>query len=168
MDTGYPIVHRMTLAQFNAGAAIPLHGGFIELVDANGIPTGPMYVTGPAGSAPEPITGGTYRLAGEALDPFNVVYDVDGATCRRASSSSTSTVEQVLGVTTSAATTGQVVQILRTGVYQGYTGFSGGLLFLGLNGVVTHTPATSGVILQVGNAINTTVSDFDVKTPIYL
>jgi hypothetical protein len=158
----------MTAAEFAAGAGLTVRGGFIELVDANGQPTGVIYAAGPAGTQPTPIVSGEYRLAGEAIDPFNVVYDVDGVTCRLASSATTSTVEQVLGVSTHAATTGQTVQILRSGVFQGYTGFSGGLLFLGLAGVVTHTPATSGVHLQIGNAINDHLSDFDIKTPIYL
>jgi hypothetical protein len=168
MRVGYSPVHRMTAAEFASGVGSTVVGGFIEIVDANGQSTGVMYLVGPAGTVPTPIVSGEYRLAGEAIDSFNVVYDVDGTTCRLASSNSPSTVEQVLGLSMNAATAGQIVQILRSGVYQGYTGFSGGLLFLGLNGVVAHAPATSGVSLQVGNAINDHLSDFDIKTPVYL
>jgi hypothetical protein len=168
MDAGYLVVYRMTQTEFNAGAGLSLTGGFIEIVGTDGIPTGPMYTTGVAGAAPQAIGSYTVRSAGEAIDAFNVVYDVDGVVCRIASSSSPSTAEQILGLALNAAAPGQLAQIIRDGVYSGYTGFSGGTLFLGLNGVVTHTPATTGVHVQVGNAINTMVSDIDVKTPIYL
>jgi hypothetical protein len=168
MDTGYPIVHRMTQAEFNVDAGRSVSGGFIEIVGTDGVPTGPMYMAGVLGAPAQLLSDYAVRNAGEAIDAFNVVYDVDGAVCRLASSNSPSTAEQVLGLAINAATTGQLVQIVREGTYFGYTGFSGGPLYLGLNGVVTHSPATSGVHLQVGNAISYTVSDIDVKTPIYL
>jgi hypothetical protein len=168
MSAGYPIVYRLTQAEFDAGDAVGLTGGFVEIVDANGLPTGAMYLTGVSGTIPTVLNVYAFRNAGASIGSFNVVYDVDGVSCRCASSDDPSTVEQVLGLSVNTATSGQLVQIIRTGVYAGYTGLSGGAIYLGLHGVVTHTPATSGVHLQVGNAINDMVSDIDVKTPIYL
>lgn len=168
MMTGFSVVYRMTAAEFAAGTGNALAGGFIEIVDANGLPTGVVYVTGVAGSQPIVVgSGSVARLAGTSIDAFNVLYDVDGVHALKASANSPSTAEQVLGLSLNAATTGQTVIIIRTGVFAGYTGFSGGPLFLGINGVVTHTPATSGVHLQVGNAIDINTSDIDIKTPIY-
>jgi hypothetical protein len=168
MDTGYSIVHRMTQAEFNVDNGQSVEGGFIEIVGADGVPTGPVYVAGATGAPAQILGEFASRLAGEAISAFNIVYDVDGTTCRLASSNNPSVAEQILGLAINAAAPGQLVQIIREGVYKGYTGFSGGVLFLGLNGVVTHTPATSGVHVQVGNAIDYYTSDIDIKTPIYL
>jgi hypothetical protein len=168
MDTGYSIVHRMTQAEFNVDNGQSVEGGFIEIVGTDGVPTGPMYISGVAGAPAQALGDFATRIAGEAIDAFNVVYGVDGVHVRRAASNNPSVAEQILGLAINAAAPGQLVQIIREGVYQGYTGFSGGVLFLGLNGVVTHTPATSGVHVQVGNAIDYYTSDIDIKTPIYL
>jgi hypothetical protein len=168
MDTGYPIVHRMTQAEFNVDSGRSIQGGFIEIVGPDGTPLGPMYISGAQGAPAQLIAEFADRIAGEAIDAFNVVYGVDGVHVRLASSNNPSVAEQILGLSINSATTGQRVQIIRSGVYSGYTGFSGGVLFLGLNGVVTHTPATSGVHVQVGNAIDYYTSDIDIKTPIYL
>lgn len=170
MLTGYSVVYRMTAAELAAGAGTDLTGGFIEIVDASGTPTGLVYVTGAVGSIPVVIGGGTetYREAAESITAFSVVYDVDGVHCRNASSSDPTTIQQVLGVSINAANVGEQVAIIRSGVYTGNTGFTAGLLFLGIAGNITHGPATTGVHLQVGNAISATVSDINVGFPIVL
>jgi hypothetical protein len=168
MDTGYPIVHRMTQAEFNVDNGMHVQGGFIEIVGANGIPTGPVYLAGAPGAPAQLVSVFASRLAGENISAFNVVYDVDGVSCRLASSDAPSNAEKILGLAINTATTGNLVGIIRSGVYAGNTGFTPGMLFLGINGNVTHGPATSGVHVQVGNTISSTVSDIDIKTPIYL
>ena len=168
MHTGFPIVYRMTMAQFNAGLPIDAGGGFIEIVDANGQPTGAMYLTGAAGSAPVLINSFTFRTAGESIGAFNIVYDVDGVHCMLASSSDPTHAEQILGMAINTAGTGTIVQIISQGVYTGNTGFTPGPLFLGIAGNVTHGPATSGVSVQVGNTVTSTCSDIKIQRPIYL
>lgn len=170
MLTGYSVVYRMTAAELAAGAGTGLAGGFIEIVDASGTPTGLVYVTGAVGDVPVVIGGGSevFRTAAESITAFSVVYDVDGVHCRNASSSDPSTIQQVLGISINAANIGEQVAIIRSGVYTGNTGFTAGLLFLGIAGNITHGPATSGVSLQVGNAISATVSDITIGTPVIL
>jgi hypothetical protein len=168
MHTGYPIVYRVTQAEFNAGLPVDAGGGFVEIVDANGQPTGPMYLTGAAGSIPVLINSTFFRTAAVPIGAFNIVYDIDGLTCGLASSNSPSTAEQILGMAINTASPGQPVQIIRQGVYLGNTGFTPGLLFLGIAGNITHGPATSGVHVQVGNTISSTVSDINIGVVIYL
>ncbi len=53
--SGFPVVFRLTQTEIDAGQANQLSGGFIEVVNATGTPTGAVYNTGPAGQAPQPI-----------------------------------------------------------------------------------------------------------------
>lgn len=59
MKAGYPIVYRLTQAEIDAGVATPLTGGFVEVIDANGSPTGTVYQTGPAGQAAQTLATAT-------------------------------------------------------------------------------------------------------------
>ena len=55
-QTGYPIIYRMTQAELDAGNGTALSGGFIEIIDATTLqPTGNIYSTGPAATAPVQI-----------------------------------------------------------------------------------------------------------------
>lgn len=168
MKTGYPIVYRCTQAEFNAGLPLDAGGGFVEIIDNNGQPAGPMYLTGAVGSPPVLINSLTFRNASVPITAFSVVYDIDGVTCGLASSNSPSTAEQILGMAINSALTGEGVQIISQGTYRGNTGFTAGPLFLGIAGNITHGPATSGVHVQIGNTISATVSDISIGVRVYL
>lgn len=58
MKTGYGVVHRLTQAEVDAGKADAINGARIEIIDANGAPTGVAYESGAAGVAPTLLVTG--------------------------------------------------------------------------------------------------------------
>lgn len=112
------------------------------------------------------ITTGT---AAEPLSGQRIVYRaVDGI--RYASSDSLTNAELAFGFTTGAANTGETVNIVTFGEIssQGWGLTHEEPIWLGLNGMVTQTPPSSGVCVQVGKAFSADTAHVDIEQAIYL
>ena len=58
-----------------------------------------------------------------------------------------------IGVTTQAVTTGGILNVMNLGELNGFSGLTpGNPIYLGLNGVITQTPVTTGIHQQLGVA----------------
>lgn len=170
MRTGYPIVHRMTQAELDAGDGIGLWGGFIEVVDASGTPTGPMYITGVVGAEPIELGAGSlfYREAGANLAAYTTVYDVDGVHALAADNSSMATAGTVLGMTDRAYTTGQLMGIIHDGeIILPSLGVTGAI-YLASAGALTLVPPVTGVLVKMGYIPVATKIVVRMETPIQL
>lgn len=170
MTTGFPIVHRMTQAEFDAGAAVGLSGGFIEIVDADGVPTGPMYITGISGSSPVSIGGSliSYRLATVYTEHFRVVYDIDGEYADLADPTDPAKCRTVLGVTEIATSAGGNMQVTTHGEIARTSGLLAGDMYLGAGGTITQVVPTTGVFVHLGYVANASLMFIDVQQPIIL
>ena len=118
------------------------------------------------------VVGGFVDLvlvAGVTLGGGRIVCASGGAMVY-ASSDDLSTIEGVTGITLNAAAMGANVNVRPGGEVSdsGWSWTSGQDLFLGLNGVMTHTPPTSGYVLCVGWAISATTIFVKFETPIEL
>ena len=75
----------------------------------------------------------------------------------------------VLGITNSAAVSGQQVTIMADGGMNGFSGLTQGQpVYLGSSGNLTQTVPTSGFIQQLGIATSTTSVNIRISTPIFL
>jgi len=170
MHTGYPTVYRMTAAEFVSGLALTLTGGFIEIVDASGTPTGVMYVTGLAGTMPT-LLGGTlasYRTAGEHLEHFRVVYDVDGVTAMKADPTDITKCKTIIGVTTLDTGITDTVEIISQGELILHSALPAGTIYLGAAGTLTQVIPTTGVFVKLGYVANADLMIIEVGEPIVL
>jgi hypothetical protein len=170
MNTGYPVVHRMTAAEFAAGLGLSLNGGFIEIVGADGIPTGPMYLTGIVGSVPIPIGAdlATYRTAGEHIEHFRIVYDVDGVTCMKADPTNLAKCITILGMTVADNAMSTNVEIIGHGEIAITSGLPAGQMWLGAAGTITQVVPTTGVLVHLGWVSNAGLMYVDMSDPIVL
>jgi hypothetical protein len=170
MLTGYPTLHRMTAVEFAAGLGLNLHGGFIEIVDASGQPTGPMYLTGISGSVPIPIGSdlAIYRTAGEHIEHFRIVYDVDGVTCMKADPTDLSKCVTILGMTVADNAISTNVEIIGHGEIAITSGLSPGQMWLGATGTITQVCPTTGILVHLGWVSNAGLMYVDIGEPIVL
>lgn len=119
--------------------------------------------------APSVSAGDTslYRVAGESVGGFRVVYENSNGEVFYASSDDIAHSGDVLGVTTGAASLGDVVAVIRQGqVVDAALNLTPGPLFMGVNGVVTSIPASTGVSLQIGKASTASIAVIDVQPAI--
>jgi hypothetical protein len=170
MLTGYSVVYRMTAAEFAAGAALTLTGGFIEIVDASGTPTGVIYVTGALGSVPIQIGNdlAAYRVTGEHIEHFRIVYDVDGVTCMKADPTNIAKCSTVLGMTVADAGIGTTTEIISHGEIAITSGLAAGPMWLGAAGTITQVAPTTGVLVSLGWVANSGLMFITVGQPIVL
>jgi len=167
MLTGYSVVYRMTAAEFASGLGVSLAGGFIEIVDASGTPTGVIYTTGVAGAPPQSIVGDVLtRLATPSIAKWSAVVDVDGVHCGHADASSITTCGKLVGVAANAASSGAAVQIITRGDIVNYSGLGVGPVYLGTSGALTSSLPTSGVLLKMGYVAASNIFVVDVQPPI--
>lgn len=75
---------------------------------------------------------------------------------------------RVLGIAKSAALTGETLAVATEGYLDSGTIWSVGPLYLGEDGVLVSTPATSGFHLQVGSAVSTSRIIVRPESPIIL
>jgi hypothetical protein len=116
-----------------------------------------------------PIYGGNgnniYRVAVHAAPAFTVLYDVDGYYADTASSDAPSHAPFVIAVVQSGVSAGGVVTLARQGVFiDSSLTIPIGRLFLGIGGVITNIPPTSGMLVQVGFAASHGTAIIDVQT----
>jgi hypothetical protein len=170
MLTGYSVVYRMTAAEFAAGSGLSLTGGFIEIVDASGIPTGVVYVTGALGSVPVQITNdlASYRTTGEHVEHFRIVYDVDGVTCMKSDPTDISKCITILGMTVADTPISTTAEIIGHGEIALTSGLPAGQMWLGAAGTITQVAPTTGVLVHLGWVANTGLMYIDIGTPIVL
>lgn len=155
MRAGYPIVYRMTQAEFAAGAAIPLSGGFIDA-------EGALYFSSAEGCAPVSI--GVFRTAGEAIPAHSAVYDVDGVSCLLADPTNIVKCNTILGVTDVATASGGLV-VMMTEI-SAPAGFHAGPIFLGVGGTITQTVPNSGVFVRLGYCVSSSKIIVNVERPL--
>jgi len=170
MNTGYPVVYRMTAAELAAGAGTSLSGGFIEIVDSNGTPTGVMYVTGATGSFPLIIGNdlASYRIAGEHIEHFRIVYDVDGVTCMKADPTDITKCSTILGMTVDDNAISTNVEIIGHGEIAVTSGLLPGHMWLGATGTITQVLPTTGVFVSLGWVSNSSRMYIDIGQPIII
>jgi|WetSurMetagenome_2_1015567.scaffolds.fasta_scaffold13325_5 hypothetical protein len=168
MRVGYPVVYRITQAELDAGGAIPVSGGFVEIVDGNGAPTGAVYVTGAGGTTPVAIGTSfvSFRTAYQGIQSHRVVYDLDGVRADLADPTDIAKCLTILGVTDIAATMGSVMKITAKGEISSYPGLNSGPIYLGAGGVITQAIPTSGVLVKLGYVISSTKIIISIDRPL--
>lgn len=172
MNTGYTLTHRMTQADFDAGLAIAMSGGLIEIVGSDGVPTGPMYLTGVSGATPVNIGSCivNYReaVAGPGIEHFRVVYDVDGVTADKTDPTNIGQCLKILGMTDVFTNPGDQMQIIEQGEVTTPSGLSAGAMYLGASGTIVQAVPTSGVFVKLGYVASSTRMMIKVEHPIVL
>lgn len=132
-----------------------------------------MNITaGGGGGSPVDITIPTY-LAGAAVNTLSVVRMRPSDTrLLMANSATPDDSDSVLGVSLSAVTTGQAVQVRNQGRIQdaGFAWDDGinPTIFLNGNGVLSQTPPITGFVQQMGFVVNTTTMHVQIDQPIRL
>lgn len=78
--------------------------------------------------------------------------------------------ENICGITNAAASAGGSVEVISAGEFRniGWNWSPGAPLFLGLNGFLTETPPTTGVLIQFATAISSTKIFISIENPIFL
>ncbi len=116
-------------------------------------PPGPAGATGIQVPAAVPIGGN------------RVVYTDANFEARYADPSDAATYATIVGVTEGAASAGDMLTIMRTGVMTegGWSWTPGALVYLGTNGTLTQTVPTSGALVVIGSAINATKLLIDIQ-----
>lgn len=98
-----------------------------------------------------------------------IVYGAGSNTALLASSNDLVNSDNVLGMTVNATAAGETAQVQTYGpiTEPGWNWTEGEPLFLVLNGLMSHTPPDSGVIIQIGFAESATSIFIDIDSPIY-
>ncbi len=140
-------------------AALSLCGDGMDIILLDQGPSGPPG----AGSALQ-------RRSAEALSGQRVVKDVGGGLCDYASPSQPADAALVLGLTTTAAPSGEIVQVQCQGdMTDGAWSWTPDLpLFVGPQGQLTQTPPTSGWLMRVGVAVSPTAIVIGLQPAIQL
>lgn len=108
-------------------------------------------------------------LASEAIGGGRVVRVIWDRYVGYVSSDDISQAGTVLGITTGAAAYNQPIDVQFTGeLTDSGWNWSPGPVYCGLNGVLTQTLPTSGFILVLGTAINSTTIVINIKQPLIL
>lgn len=125
-------------------------------------------VRGPAGR--DGTQGGEVAtfIAGAVLSGHRALYS-DGAAVRYASADDPSSAERCVGISLQAAAPGGEVLVRRAGLLIEATWtWTPGPVFLAAGGVMSQTAPDSGVLLQLGIALDATTLDVRIGTPILL
>lgn len=78
------------------------------------------------------------------------------------------TAETLIGISVNSAIPGDIVRIVYNGEADdsGWTWLPGKQLYVGINGVITQTPPTSGYVMPIGIARSPTKIVVQIRTPI--
>lgn len=110
----------------------------------------------------------TLLVATEPIGGHRIVKAVVGG-CAYADSSSISDINTVIGITESAYSIGDSVQIRLSGeVTEPSWNFTIGSVYLGINGLLTQTAPTIGFIQQIGIATSSNTILINIKQPIVI
>lgn len=136
--------------------------------------TGPQGPQGPAGPPGASGTPGTNlvvtKTAGETISAGKAVY-LDTATVVKLSDHSISARQKCIGVAKTAATAGNPIDVIVDGAFEDaiFSGFAiNEPVWVGLSGVLTQTPPTSGVLLEAGYYLGENKIEIEIKRPIIL
>jgi len=136
--------------------------------------TGPQGPQGPAGPAGPSGTPGTSlvvtKIAGETISAGKAVY-LDTATVVKLADHSILARQKCIGVAKTAATVGNTIEVITDGIFQDaiFSGFAiNEPVWVGLSGVLTQTPPTSGVLLETGYYLGENKIEIEIKRPIIL
>lgn len=126
---------------------------------------------GPPGKAGEPGPAGgssLQRQAGETLSALLIVYEQDGEVFRLDYRDGAH-IDQVLGITLSAAVSGSELNIQRSGALDdsGWN-WALGRVWLGANGSLTQNPAVDGYDVLIGSAVSANRIILNIQDPIRL
>jgi hypothetical protein len=88
----------------------------------------------------------------------------------KASSSVVNSANKILGLTSGSVVNGQPVEVVTSGTITepSWSWLIGDAVYVSTNGTLAQTVPTSGYILQVGVATNSTTINIDLKLPIIL
>lgn len=112
---------------------------------------------------------GTTMVAGETISIHKAVVPVGDGTVVYADQQTVAEVGRTLGISYNSANVGNLVVIITSGEIDEPTwNWSPGEVFLGLNGGLTQTPPTTGVLQVVGVAIAPTRLCVGIQLPIIL
>lgn len=123
---------------------------------------------GPPGP-PGPSGGSTLqRTAGTTLSALVVVYE-EGGEVFSLGKDDDAHIDQLLGLTVTAASIGNPINVQRTGaVDNSGWAWTPGRVYLGAGGALTQTPATGGNDVLIGRAVSATRLLLDIQDPIDL
>lgn len=145
---------------------IRVFGGDIELRKiAVGAP-GPQGPQGPAG----PSGGASFQLiASGAIGGHRVVISDGAGNASYADSSNVSHAGKVAGISLGAVSSGASVNVASSGeIVEPTWGWGAGLVYLGVNGVLTQTAPTSGFLQVIGVALSATRIVVSLQIPVIL
>jgi hypothetical protein len=76
---------------------------------------------------------------------------------------------KVLGISKGAVSTGSTLEIVTASELSGFTGLiSNELIYLGLNGLITQTVPTQGILQKLGIATSSTTIQINIDEPLLL
>ena len=132
---------------------------------------GPQGPAGPPGADGAPGTSlVAIKIAGETISAGKAVY-LDTATVVKLSDRSVTARQKCIGVAKTGATTGNPLEVITDGIFTDsiFSGFAiNEPIWVGLNGVLTQTPPTSGVLLEAGYYLGENKIEVEIKRPIIL
>jgi len=117
---------------------------------------------------PTPVGGGqSVRIAGEVISALRVVYESSDRVFKLDQTSNN--VQGLLGITVTAAQEGGSIKVQRDGTIEtpGWT-WAEGLVFLGMDGLLTQVVPTTGWEVVVGYAPSPTRLNLDFDEPVLL
>ena len=125
-------------------------------------PPGVPGIPGPAGGS------ALQRQAGETLSALLAVYELAGQVFALDANDGDH-IDLLLGITLTAASLGQPLNILRSGVIEdaGWN-WTPGRVWLGIDGALSQTPPTAGFDVLIGAATSATQITLNIQDPITL
>lgn len=121
---------------------------------------GPAGIPGPAGGS------SVQRAAGETISALRVLYEQDGAVFVLGYQDAAH-IDQILGLSLTAAGPGQPVNVQRSGVVDdGGWSWALGRVWLGAAGGLTQNPPADGFDVLIGTAVSATRITLNIQDPI--
>lgn len=162
--------YQATIEAFGPGGAIEReHLVALAVPEVHAVTVGEQ---GPAGrpGIPGPAGGvAVERLAGAPLSALRVVWEGASGDVYTLDYRDAGAVFQLLGVTLTAAGTGQAINVQRSGVLDDSAwSWQPGPIWLGVDGALTQVPPADGFCVLCGSAVSATRIILNVQTPIAL
>lgn len=151
--------HRPRMAVVSNGTNVVVDSGATTVRTGGG-----MGVQGPPG-----VTEGTTfnAPAGETIHGHRAVRIVDGELFHP-NVFVADHADQVVGIALNSAAIGETVTVRTQGeIIAGFWSWSAGYVYVGTDGQLTQSPATTGWLLEVGRVKDSTSVDVDIEVPIY-
>lgn len=118
---------------------------------------------------PQDFTNTTAFVTSENINIHRLVAVNADGTIRYASNDDLTTMNRVIGLSLQSVNMGGYCEVLRHGeVHDSSFNFSGTNLYVGVNGMITTIPPTSGYLQVVGTVINATTIYIDIFEPLQL